>query len=1523
MTNSMITIAEARAYVEKLRSEYIENHKKEQERDELIGENVIEQRDINGYHGREILELLQNADDAYQKSIESGEQPTCELEVYIEYKNNCLTVTNTGTAFDKDGIKAIVQGNNSPKSGKYIGNKGTGFRSVLNWAESVEIVSGPFSLRFSREYAKSIFEGIKNTPQIQKQLARRSNLYIPILAVPEFVQTDCISDKTVVRIYLDSKKLNDDFSVSKQLDNIDLRILLFLPNISRIVINANGEQIIYKRLIDEETGYILLQKEINGTVIIDEAFYLFKKTIPSAIEEDRVLKDIQLAIAVPQEIETFSPSYLYSYFPLLNTKSPFNCVMHASYVLSDHRDTLNRGDENKRVIKEQLDFLIEVAEKYISQKQHQTALSLLMPIEFDRNPDSCLSAFNVFDLQEYYFERIRNIKMLHTVNNEYISIQDNPWIIEGEFPGCFCGEPFAKLLSMFADDRQEQFVEYLCEKYDIDTLLTEGSLLEKINKIASTFSVSQQIEVFAWWNKNSNRKTLPNLLKTQEGEWLTSGAECYFLTGTLDEIKIPSWVKVPALAAEYQEALFEISKEHYVIVRARNEEGEKETHISRLISQKNIYPTIKFKYRDRNSIVPTINESVEGIYERAVEFVKWLWNNYGNIEDWMPPKDTTFQFPCLGGKGVTNSDFLFFGDEYGNELSIKLFGNGYYPFISYEAFNVDKDKMDKFIDFIGKFGVKRYPVIRAQEITPIDSYKRKVEADILASAYIGASKWVNTKCLLTTIQGLEDILSKLSTLDIIQWIQSDSALYANMGNAYDTQAVIKYRGSTQYTYRPFYGRIKNYILEVFNETKWIEFSGREGKFSPRQVLRFTRYNQKFGVLLPIVDDAFLMNIANSLNTSVDEVEAIFQLFDVCNKVTDLDSADFYSLLLSIPNLGIEKGAPLYEIIYRTIEQSDFQRRYEDCDNKRKYKQNGMLLVEYHGIKQYIKATEAYLPSTKILNKSNFPIVVKGSRTNNENFVRVFGCNQYKRDYQIRFESIEESEANNEFQIYFSGFQKFAMAYAERNANIAKAKDIGITLVKKICVLEGDDIVEIEDEYILVRDTQTNWYITVFGQSFDINSISAIVENIYSNIANTPGFDVGKIGELFRAKSKCDREFLIRKEFGSLDVIDDTYYQNEIRNSFVSVLKKIVGDQLDESTLDVDFDNFSSSSNAEKIIKLFKQYQITIPSFKENGFLYIIDLRPYYSTKIKEFIMRERREFKNAKYNQAYQDPSLQSTFIKTCHEFDGFCVNFDSVSDFINLDIRKMFVEVFGNWGDEVCCLDAEEEYQRNYETMNPNRLFEDEIANNEQVRTMIYFGQTDNFKIWMEGQKKVAEIEPEDDPYAKFRGVVPQTSEIAYSLQNDRSSGSKIGGIRGAFIQSISDKRAREKKVIGNKGELLIYNLLCERHGADHVYPRSEAFVELGILKAGQAVSGDYDISYLDEDGTEFFVEVKTGSSNSFSISEKELSFAMEFPKKYQLFVVYDLDKDVPQCEEIPMEFWNDKNFRRTDIIERIEYHF
>ena len=149
----MLSVNECKEYIAKLNKEYQDKHIISQERDELVYENNVEKRDVKGYHGREILELLQNADDAYQKSIELDEKPECELEVEIIYKNNVLIVSNTGTFFDKDGIKAIVQGNNSPKAGKLIGNKGTGFRSVLNWANRIRIFSGNFNVEFSKEIA--------------------------------------------------------------------------------------------------------------------------------------------------------------------------------------------------------------------------------------------------------------------------------------------------------------------------------------------------------------------------------------------------------------------------------------------------------------------------------------------------------------------------------------------------------------------------------------------------------------------------------------------------------------------------------------------------------------------------------------------------------------------------------------------------------------------------------------------------------------------------------------------------------------------------------------------------------------------------------------------------------------------------------------------------------------------------------------------------------------------------------------------------------------------------------------------------------------------------------------------------------------------------------------------------------------------------------------------------------------------------------------------------------------------------
>ena len=183
MTDLRNTCKDSNEYIKKLVVEYKENHIKLQERELLVGENNIEKRDIKGYHGREILELLQNADDAYQKSIKEGNKPNKPLEVCISYKNNIFSICNTGTVFDKEGMKAIVQGNNSPKDGKYIGNKGTGFRSILNWAKNVKILSGGFNVLFSKQIADDFFESIKrnsipNKKEINFQKNNEKNSHI-------------------------------------------------------------------------------------------------------------------------------------------------------------------------------------------------------------------------------------------------------------------------------------------------------------------------------------------------------------------------------------------------------------------------------------------------------------------------------------------------------------------------------------------------------------------------------------------------------------------------------------------------------------------------------------------------------------------------------------------------------------------------------------------------------------------------------------------------------------------------------------------------------------------------------------------------------------------------------------------------------------------------------------------------------------------------------------------------------------------------------------------------------------------------------------------------------------------------------------------------------------------------------------------------------------------------------------------------------------------------------------------------
>ncbi|HEV8719740.1 MAG TPA: hypothetical protein VGW77_03770 [Candidatus Binatia bacterium] len=79
------------------------------------------------YHGRFIVELLQNASDQAAKArLEKS-------DVVIIRTSEVIAITNEGVPFDEDGLRSITSlGLSTKNPSDTIGNKGVGFKSVFH-----------------------------------------------------------------------------------------------------------------------------------------------------------------------------------------------------------------------------------------------------------------------------------------------------------------------------------------------------------------------------------------------------------------------------------------------------------------------------------------------------------------------------------------------------------------------------------------------------------------------------------------------------------------------------------------------------------------------------------------------------------------------------------------------------------------------------------------------------------------------------------------------------------------------------------------------------------------------------------------------------------------------------------------------------------------------------------------------------------------------------------------------------------------------------------------------------------------------------------------------------------------------------------------------------------------------------------------------------------------------------------------------------------------------------------------------
>jgi hypothetical protein len=117
----------------------------------------MEQYIAESYKTRSFIELIQNADDANAKRFG------------IHQIGADLAVGNDGHVFTSSDVEALCRSGSSQKKRglNTIGYRGIGFKSVVNIAHRIVVLSGEYAFAFDREEVKRQFTGLGKVPLIR------------------------------------------------------------------------------------------------------------------------------------------------------------------------------------------------------------------------------------------------------------------------------------------------------------------------------------------------------------------------------------------------------------------------------------------------------------------------------------------------------------------------------------------------------------------------------------------------------------------------------------------------------------------------------------------------------------------------------------------------------------------------------------------------------------------------------------------------------------------------------------------------------------------------------------------------------------------------------------------------------------------------------------------------------------------------------------------------------------------------------------------------------------------------------------------------------------------------------------------------------------------------------------------------------------------------------------------------------------------------------------------------------------
>lgn len=998
-----------------------------------------ENKIIDEYNGRQLLEMIQNANDE--------SDTTKPKKVKITLENTTLLIANNGNPFSIGGVESLIYSDLSPKvmEENKVGQKGLGFRSVLNWSEEIYIASYDLHLKFSKQHARTFLEGlIEENPEIQTVLKRKTkkSFSISVLRCP-YLEEDTNHKKetdydTVIELSL-KEGINQD--IKDQIDkDIIPEILIFLNKLEQIEVQTDEHHFLLKK---EATDNGIL---ITKTDFLDEqnnkSCLWFTSEEKGKLTNNEVTKNYELKIAYNPNTKP-SIQKLFSYFRT-DVDFPYPVLAHGSFELTGNRNQLIEDENgfNKMLLDKLAKLLVACSIELTKEKKcNYDALKLIIPSV--TNNSSLNNA--PWDFNKAIEVSIADTPIFPSINNKYLKLSENIKFYEVPIQNSIPKKAYPLFNSLLQSTLDKEIIFYL-STLKINLKYPDSEFTNKINHTIDNgfLTERQRIDwIYLVCEKTKDiysgkKPTLPFLLLNSEDKKINS-FDTVIVPPKEVTYKLPKGIKLQFL-----------NQDLYRRIRSRFGNIPPRQVIEKL----NLYNVAEYAM---NVVVQKIISSTNEIIRigkkdktnAIAEMHKALFSIYNSLDDNTDAKSTfppTLTSPYLFTRNneLKEANKLYFGKEYAlgylmedllKEVKEDVFvgsleQNGLVEDVLESEILISNHSLEKYLKWLG---IADFPKKVKKDITSyrfkennyikniISSIKYPFTTPIFNDVIVNIEEmktcW-NFKSNVLWYEFFEEIINGGSFEFIITWFIKDSELYNSIiRNQENTQSTFTF----EYPHKQYLRNIpnifyKSHIYYYLQKTAFIPVENGEKSIPSNCLLDSNN-------LSPLVKTPKINYTATPfINNNVDEEQINYFLkrIGLKDSLKDLTIQSLYTLLNQHNTHFSEATSNIQSFYMAIIEATKNREVIEDSIERRKFIETGQIYAYFEGKNSFAPISEVtYVDnpnfSQDLLKK--LKVAKLPHRAGNQRIYSLFGVQPL--DY-IKFNVQKNIESNHKLNEAFVG-----------------------------------------------------------------------------------------------------------------------------------------------------------------------------------------------------------------------------------------------------------------------------------------------------------------------------------------------------------------------------------------------------------------------------------------------------------------------------------------------------------------------